>query len=74
MFRSIIGIALVPIWWVAFISLALVEERSLERALGQLYLDYMQRVKGRIIPGLPICVSGFAFRVYPFGLLWADRV
>jgi len=54
MFRSIIGIALVPIWWVAFLCLVLVEETSLERALGQRYLDYKQRVKGRIIPGLPI--------------------
>ena len=54
MFRSIIGVALVPIWWAAFLSITLVEEASLERALGQLYLDYKQRVKGRIIPGLPI--------------------
>jgi protein-S-isoprenylcysteine O-methyltransferase Ste14 len=54
MFRSIVGIALIPIWWVAFLSLVLVEEASLERALGQYYLDYKQRVKGRIIPGLPI--------------------
>ena len=54
MFRSVVGIALVPIWWVAYLSLVLVEEASLERALGQLYLDYRQRVKGRIIPGLPI--------------------
>jgi len=54
MFRSMIGVALVPIWWAAFLSLALVEEVSLERALGQPYQDYKQRVKGRIIPGLPI--------------------
>lgn len=54
MFRSTIGIALVPVWWFAFLSLVLVEETSLERALGQVYLDYKQRVKGRIIPGLPI--------------------
>ena len=54
MFRSIIGVALVPIWWAAFLSIVLVEEVSLERALGQLYLDYKQRVKGRIIPGLPV--------------------
>lgn len=53
MFRSIIGIALVPIWWVAFIALVLVEETSLERALGQVYLDYKQRVKNRFIPRLP---------------------
>jgi protein-S-isoprenylcysteine O-methyltransferase Ste14 len=54
MFRSIIGVALIPIWWAAFLSLILVEEASLERALGQLYLDYKHQVKGRIIPGLPI--------------------
>ncbi len=54
MFRSIIGIALVPIWWLAFLSLVLVEETSLERALGQRYLEYKVRVKGRIIPGLPV--------------------
>lgn len=54
MFRSVVGIALLPIWWAAFLSLVLVEEASLERALGQLYLDYKQQVKGRIIPGLPI--------------------
>ncbi len=54
MFRSIIGIALVPIWWLAFLMLVLTEETSLERALGQRYLKYKQSVKGRIIPGLPI--------------------
>ena len=53
-FRSIIGVVLVPIWWVAFLSIVLVEEVSLERVLGQPYQDYKQRVKGRIIPGLPI--------------------
>jgi len=53
-FRSIIGIALVPLWWAGFLFLILVEEESLERALGQPYLDYKQRVKGRTIPGLPI--------------------
>lgn len=54
MFRSVVGIALIPVWWAAFLSLVLVEEASLVRALGQPYLDYKQRVKGRIIPGLPI--------------------
>ncbi len=54
MFRSVVGIALIPVWWAAFLSLVLVEETSLERALGQPYLEYKQRVKGRIIPGLPI--------------------
>ncbi len=54
MFRSIIGIALVPVWWLAFLSLVLVEEASLERELGRRYIDYKLRVKGRIIPGLPV--------------------
>jgi len=54
MFHSIIGIALIPIWWVAYLAIVLVEETSLERALGQRYLDYKQQVKSRIIPGLPI--------------------
>ncbi|MFB0515943.1 MAG: isoprenylcysteine carboxylmethyltransferase family protein [Candidatus Neomarinimicrobiota bacterium] len=54
MFRSIIGIALVPLWWAGFLFLVLIEEESLARALGQPYLEYKQRVKGRILPGLPI--------------------
>jgi len=54
MFRSVIGIALIPIWWIAFLCLVLVEEKNLERALGNPYLDYKQKVKGRIIPRLPV--------------------
>ena len=54
MFRSIIGVALIPVWWAAFLAIILVEEISLERSLGQPYLEYKQRVKGRIIPGLPV--------------------
>ncbi len=54
MFRSIIGVALIPIWWSAYLAMVLVEETSLERVLGQRYLDYKQQVKGRILPGLPI--------------------
>jgi hypothetical protein len=54
MFRSIIGIALIPIWRAVYLVIVLVEEVGLERALGQLYLDYKQQVKGCIIPGLPI--------------------
>ena len=54
MFRSSIGVALIPIWWAAYLAIVLVEETSLERALGPRYLDYKQQVKGRIIPGLPI--------------------
>jgi protein-S-isoprenylcysteine O-methyltransferase Ste14 len=51
---SVIGVALVPIWWGCFLFLTLIEEESLERALGAKYLDYKKKRKGRIIPGLPI--------------------
>jgi protein-S-isoprenylcysteine O-methyltransferase Ste14 len=37
--------------WLFLIS---IEEESLERALGQPYLAYKEKVRGRIIPGLPI--------------------
>jgi protein-S-isoprenylcysteine O-methyltransferase Ste14 len=47
-------VALVPFWWAGLLSLVLIEEESLERALGQPYLDYRARVRGRIVPGLPI--------------------
>lgn len=54
MFRSIIGAALVPLWWLGLLFLIQLEEQGLERELGQPYLDYRSRVPGRIIPGLPL--------------------
>ncbi len=54
MFRSTIGLALVPLWWAALLLHTLVEEEALERALGEKYLVYKRQVRGRIIPGLPI--------------------
>jgi len=48
------GVTLVPVWWSGFIFLILIEEDGLERAIGTKYLDYKEKVKGRIIPGLPI--------------------
>jgi protein-S-isoprenylcysteine O-methyltransferase Ste14 len=51
---SIIGVALVPVWWSGFLFLTIIEEESLEHALGTKYLDYKKEVKGRIIPRLPI--------------------
>jgi protein-S-isoprenylcysteine O-methyltransferase Ste14 len=53
MFRSTIGIALFPFWWASLLFLTLLEEENLERALGQSYIEYKKRVRGRIIPGLP---------------------
>ena len=54
MFRSTIGISLVPFWWIGLLIHTIIEEESLERELGQSYLDYKKHVRGRIIPGLPI--------------------
>ena len=54
MFRSEVGIALVPLWWAGLWLLTLIEEESLERKLGQPYVEYKERVRGRILPGLPI--------------------
>ncbi len=54
MFESIIGIILVPFWWIGLLFHIILEEESLERELGSEYLEYTKKVKGRIIPGLPI--------------------
>ena len=53
-FRSIIGISLVPVWWTGLLLHIMIEEESLERELGQPYIAYKKQVRGRIIPGLPI--------------------
>jgi protein-S-isoprenylcysteine O-methyltransferase Ste14 len=53
MFNSIYGLALTPAWWLTFLIHTLSEEADLERALGEEYLDYMKKVRGRIFPGLP---------------------
>ena len=54
MFRSEIGVALVPVWWAGLWLLTMIEEESLERKLGPPYIEYKQRVRGRILPGLPL--------------------
>lgn len=54
MFRSIIGLVLVPFWWASLLFLTLLEEESLERTLGPSYTEYKKKVRSRIIPGLPI--------------------
>ena len=53
-FRSEIGIALVPVWWVGLWFLTMIEEEQLELKLGPPYREYKRRIRGRIIPGLPI--------------------
>ncbi len=54
MWGSIYGLALTPLWWIAFTWHALAEENQLERVLGSEYAAYKKKVRGRIIPGLPI--------------------
>ncbi|MGD9163096.1 MAG: isoprenylcysteine carboxylmethyltransferase family protein [Desulfobacteraceae bacterium] len=51
---SVIGVALVPIWWAGFLFLSIIEEESLENALELKYLNYKKKIKGRVIPGLPL--------------------
>ncbi len=53
-FQSTIGVALVPIWWIAFLFHIAKEEECLERELGEPFTLYKEKVRGRIIPGLPI--------------------
>ena len=52
--HSTVGVLLVPVWWVALLMLIAIEEEMLERELGQPYRAYKQRVRGRIVPGLPV--------------------
>ncbi len=54
MFRSTIGVALTAAWWLAFVLHALIEEASLERIYGDAYASYKARVRGRLLPGLPV--------------------
>ena len=54
MFRSEIGIVLVPVWWAGLWLLTIIEEEGLERKLGQAYIEYRRRIRGRILPGLPL--------------------
>lgn len=54
MFGSVVGIVLVPVWWMGLWLLTMIEEESLERKLGQGYIEYKHQVRGRIVPGLPL--------------------
>ena len=52
--KSTLGIVFTFIWWLTFLIHTLNEEQTLERELGNEYLEYMKKVRGRIIPGLDI--------------------
>lgn len=53
-FDSIIGVALVPVWWIGLSFLTMIEEDRLEQRFGEAYVSYCHKVRGRIIPGLPL--------------------
>lgn len=54
LFGSVIGVALTPVWFIAFYLHALIEEEALLREYGAIYRDYMAQVRARLIPGVPI--------------------
>lgn len=51
---SVYGLALTPLWWLAFLYHAIAEEEELKRVLGGEYTAYMERVRGRIFPWVPV--------------------
>ena len=53
-FRSTIGVALTLGWWLVFVVHAMIEEASLERTYGSAYASYKSKVRGRLLPGLPL--------------------
>jgi hypothetical protein len=64
-FRSIIGLAFTPIWWVALQLHIILEEEGLEKEFGPFYLEYKKRVRGSIIPLPPISFNS-VIPTYPF--------
>ena len=54
LFQSTIGVVLTVFWWLAFYLHTLIEEKSLLATYGSAYASYKNRVRGRIIPGLPL--------------------
>ena len=64
-FRSIIGLAFTPIWWLVLQLHIIHEEESLEKEFGPFYLEYKKNVKGRIIPIPPFKLNS-SLPKYPF--------
>ncbi|MCP3920808.1 MAG: isoprenylcysteine carboxylmethyltransferase family protein, partial [bacterium] len=51
---SYFGLALTPIWWLCLQFHVLIEEERLAGELGGEYIEYMQRVRSRIVPGFRV--------------------
>jgi protein-S-isoprenylcysteine O-methyltransferase Ste14 len=54
MWGSVLGVAMVVVWWGAVLFHSILEEEHLQDRFGKDYQDYMERVPGRILPGLPV--------------------
>jgi NTE family protein len=54
-YRSVAGVAMLPVWMAAFIFLIAVEEEIMEARLGDTYREYKKLVPGRLLPiSLPV--------------------
>lgn len=49
-YRSVAGVAMLPVWVAAFIFLIAVEEEIMESRLGDTYREYKKLVPGRLLP------------------------
>lgn len=49
-FRSVAGVALLPIWLTAFLFLITIEEEIMMERLGETYKEYKRLVPGRLLP------------------------
>jgi len=49
-FRSVAGVAMLPVWVASFTFLLTVEEELLEERLGETYKEYKKKVPGRLVP------------------------
>jgi NTE family protein len=49
-FRSVAGVAMLPVWLAAFLFLIVIEEEILEARLGDPYKEYKKLVPGRLLP------------------------
>lgn len=65
-FRSIPGLLFLPVWWLAFLLLSVIEESILTDIIGTTYQTYTERVKGRLLPRLSLMLKESRIRVYPF--------
>jgi protein-S-isoprenylcysteine O-methyltransferase Ste14 len=54
MWGSVLGVAMVPVWWAALLFHSVLEEEHLDQRFGKEYTEYTERVRGRIFPGLPV--------------------